>query len=298
LSEPLSNPAVVPQTVSVVIPVYHEAQIIGRVVAGVKSALEAYPGSEVIVVDDGSQDGSGQAAAQAGARVIRHPYNKGNGAAIKTGIRAAQGHIIVFMDGDGQHDPADIPRMMQCMNDYEMVVGARSPRSYSDLDRRMANRVYNVLASYICGAKVVDLTSGFRAVRADLAKKFCHLLPNTFSYPSTMTIVMIKAGYSVLFIKIEVSRRVGASKIRIVNDGFRFLVIIFRIATLFEPLKIFLPIGLLVLLPGALLAAYRLFVGRPWTLPIMISVSVGFLIIVLGLISEQIALLRTVQFDR
>ena len=284
--------------VSVVIPAYHEAEIIGQVVAGVKKTLEPYPGSEVLVIDDGSTDGTPEAAEAAGARVIRHPYNKGNGAAVKTGIRSAQGDIIVFMDGDGQHNPVDIPRLLKHTGAYDMVVGARSTKSFSNWDRRLANRVYNVLATYICGFRVLDLTSGFRAVRADLARKFCHLLPNTFSYPSTMTIVLLKGGYNVRFISIEASRRVGTSKIRILRDGFRFVIIIFKVATLFEPLKIFLPIGLMVLLPGAFYAIYKLIIGRPWTLPIVISVSVGCLIIALGLISEQIALLRTVQFDR
>lgn len=284
--------------VSVVIPAYREEAVIGRVVARVGEMLGAYPGSEVLVIDDGSPDGTGAAAALAGARVIRHPYNKGNGAAIKTGIRSASGDVIVFMDGDGQHDPADIPRLLEHMDCYEMVVGARSQGSYSELHRRLANLAYNRLATYICGACVMDLTSGFRAVRADLARKFCHLLPNKFSYPSTMTIVMFKAGYSVRYVSIEVAKRVGTSKIRVVRDGFRFLVIIFKIATLFEPLKVFLPLGLLVLLPGVVYAIHKLIIGRPWTLPIMISVSMGCLVIVLGLISEQIALLRTVQFDR
>jgi glycosyltransferase involved in cell wall biosynthesis len=298
MPEARSESPVLQKKITVVIPAFHEEAVIGSVVARVIDALRPYAASEVLVIDDGSPDGTGAAAAAAGARVIRQPYNKGNGAAIKTGIRNAQGDIIVFMDGDGQHDPADIPRLVAPMDQYEMVIGARSPRSVSEWHRRQANRFYNVLATYICGTCVLDLTSGFRAVRADLARKFCHLLPNRFSYPSTMTIVMLKAGYSVRFVTIDTTARVGRSKLNPVRDGLRFLFIIIKVATLFEPLKIFLPIGLLTLLPGVVLAIYRLIIGRPWTLPIVISVSVGALIIVLGLISEQIALLRTVQFDR
>ena len=284
--------------ISIVIPAYNEEEIIGQVIARLKPVVAPYNDCEILVIDDGSSDGTAVAAEAAGAAVIRHPYNKGNGAAVKTGIRNARGDIIVFMDGDGQHDPADIPRLLQHMDLYDMVIGARDRQSFSTWERRLANHAFNLLASYISGTRVPDLTSGFRVIRADLARKFCHLLPNGFSYPSTMTIVLLKAGYSVRFENIVVSKRVGTSKINVFNDGFRFLTIIFKIATLFEPLKIFLPIGLAVLLPGAVLALYRLFIGRPWTLPIVISVSVGMLIIVLGLISEQIALLRTVQFDR
>ena len=284
--------------ISVVIPAYQEVAIIGEVVAKTKKVLGSFETFEILVIDDASTDGTGEAAEQAGARVIRHPYNKGNGAAIKTGIRNARGDIIVFMDGDGQHDAGDIPRLLEYMDVYDMVIGARSPRSYQDWRRKNANRAYNVLATYICGTSVLDLTSGFRVVRADLARKFCHLLPNTFSYPSTMTIVMFKAGYSVRFMTIDVAKRVGASKINILRDGFRFLTIIFKVAVLFEPLKVFLPIGILMLLPGVVLAIHKLAIGQSWTEPVVISISVGVLVIVLGLISEQIAMLRTVQFDR
>lgn len=288
----------VEKKITVVIPAYQEAKVIGQVVTKTLEVLAAFPQAEVLVVDDASTDDTGRIAEQAGARVIRHPYNKGNGAAIKTGIRAAQGDVIVFMDGDGQHDPADIPRLVEPIGVYDMVIGARSPRSYHDVGRKNANRAYNVLASYICGAAVLDLTSGFRAVRADLARKFCHLLPNTFSYPSTMTIVMFKAGYNVKFVPIEVGRRVGQSKINIIRDGFRFLTIIFKVAVLFEPLKVFLPIGIVMLLPGLVLGFEKLVTGRSWTIAVTASLSIGALIIVLGLISEQIAMLRTVQFDR
>jgi len=284
--------------ISVVIPAYQEVAIIGEVVTKTKKVLGSFETFEILVIDDASTDGTGEAAEQAGARVIRHPYNKGNGAAIKTGIRNARGDIIVFMDGDGQHDAVDIPRLLDYMDVYDMVIGARSPRSYQDWRRKNANRAYNVLATYICGTSVLDLTSGFRAVRADLARKFCHLLPNTFSYPSTMTIVMFKAGYSVRFVSIDVTKRVGASKINIFRDGFRFLAIILKIAVLFEPLKVFLPIGVLMLLPGVAVGIRRLLIGQSWTEAVVISISMGGLVIVLGLISEQIALLRTVQFDQ
>jgi glycosyltransferase involved in cell wall biosynthesis len=229
--------------------------------------------------------------------VVRHPYNKGNGAAIKTGIRNAQGDVLVMMDADGQHDPADIGRLVAPIGEYDMVVGARQGAD-QQWHRRLANGLYNLLATYLAGFPILDLTSGFRAIRRDLALSFCYLLPNTFSYPTTLTLAVIRAGYSLKYEPIRVQRRVGKSKIKLLRDGVRFLVIMTRIATVFSPLKIFLPVGLAVFLPGFIYAIYKLIVHRPWTLPIVISVSVGTLIVMLGLISEQIALLRMGQIDR
>lgn len=284
--------------ISVVIPAYNEAAIIGPVVRGVREALDGRR-VEVLVVDDGSADGTAAVAREAGARVLRQPYNKGNGAAVKAGIRAAAGDVIVLMDGDGQHDPADIPRLVGPIADegYDMVVGARVKGS-QQWHRALANGIYNRFASYLTGFVVEDLTSGFRAVRRRLAVQFCYLLPNTFSYPTTLTMAVVRAGYSLKYEPIQAAPRVGKSKIKLLRDGTRFLVIMTRIAVLFSPLKIFLPVGLAVFLPGFFYAVYKLIVRRPWTLPIVISVSIGALIVMLGLISEQIALLRFQQIDR
>jgi glycosyltransferase involved in cell wall biosynthesis len=282
---------------TVLLPAYHEERVIGRVVAGIR---ELYPDPaevEVLVVDDGSKDGTAAVAAAAGARVVRHPYNKGNGAAIKTGIRAARGDVIVMMDADGQHSPPDIPRLLYPINEgYDMVVGARS-RSSQKWYRLLVNTVYNVLASYLTSFRIEDLTSGFRAIRCDLALQFCYLLPNTFSYPTTLTMAVIKAGYSLKYVEIHTAERVGKSKIRLFRDGARFLLIMTKIAVLFSPLKVFLPIGLLVFLPGFVYAIYKLIIHRPWTLPIVISVSVGTLIVMMGLLAEQIAMLRMQHID-
>ena len=282
---------------TVLLPAYHEERVIGRVVADIR---ELYPDPaevEVLVVDDGSKDGTAAAAAAAGARVVCHPYNKGNGAAIKTGIRAARGDVIVMMDADGQHNPPDIPRLLKPINEgYDMIVGARGPGSQKWY-RLLANTIYNVLASYLTGFRVEDLTSGFRAIRRDLALQFCYLLPNTFSYPATLTMAVIKAGYSLKYVEIHAAERVGKSKIRLFRDGARFLLIMARIAMLFSPLKVFLPMGLLVFTPGFLYAIYKLFIRRPWTLPIVISVSVGVLIVMMGLLAEQIAMLRMQHID-
>jgi glycosyltransferase involved in cell wall biosynthesis len=282
---------------TVLLPAYHEERVIGRVVAGIRELYPHPAAVEVLVVDDGSKDGTAEAAAAAGARVVCHPYNKGNGAAIKTGIRAARGDVIVMMDADGQHNPPDIPRLLDPINEgYDMVVGARSPDS-QQWYRLLVNTIYNVLASYLTSFRVEDLTSGFRAIRRDLALQFCYLLPNTFSYPTTLTMAVIKAGYSLKYIEIHAAQRVGKSKIKLFRDGARFLIIMTKIAVLFSPLKVFLPIGLLVFLPGFMYAIYKLIIHRPWTLPIVISVSVGTLIVMMGLLAEQIAMLRMQHLD-
>jgi glycosyltransferase involved in cell wall biosynthesis len=282
---------------SIVLPAYNEAEVIGQVIAGIRQLHPDSEEVEVLVVDDGSTDDTAELATAAGARVIRHPYNKGNGAAIKTGIRSAQGDILVLMDADGQHDPTEIERVSAPVGEYDMVVGAREGADQR-LHRRLANTLYNLLATYLTGFPIRDLTSGFRAIRRDLALSFCYLLPNTFSYPTTLTLAVVRAGYSLRYEPIRVRKRVGRSKIRLLRDGMRFLLIMIRIITVFSPLKVFLPVGLAVFMPGFLYAIYRLIIHRPWTLPIVISVSIGTLIVMLGLISEQIALLRMSQIDR
>lgn len=275
--------------ISVIVPAYNEAKAIGGVL---QSILDLPLNIELIVVDDGSTDDTAEVARAHGARVIRHPTNRGNGAAVRTGIRNAHGDIIVFMDADGQHNPQDILRLTDEMESYDMVVGAR-PWNSGMWHRNIANAIYKAFASYITGFHVKDLTSGFRAIRASLAKSLCYLLPNTYSYPTTMTLAVAKAGYGIKYIPIEVRKRAaGSSKISLVSDGMRFFVIMAKITTLFSPLKVFGPIGILVALPGFLYAIYRFVIGKAWTIPITISLTMGALILVLGLISEQIATLR------
>lgn len=282
---------------TVILPAYNEAKIIAQVVAGIRQIYTNPEEVEVLVIDDGSTDGTGEVAASAGARVLRHPYNKGNGAAVKTGIRSARGEVLVMMDADGQHGPADIERLVAPIAEYDMVVGARLKGS-QQWHRRLANSVYNAFASYLTSFPIQDLTSGFRAIKRSLALQFCYLLPNTFSYPTTLTMAVVRGGYSLRYVKIETAPRVGHSKIRLLQDGLRFPLIMIKIATLFNPLKVFLPLGLLTFLPGVLYAIYRLFIGERWTIPIVISVSVGAAILSLGLISQQIALLRLQYIDR
>ncbi|MHC1741769.1 MAG: glycosyltransferase family 2 protein [Syntrophobacteraceae bacterium] len=281
------------QKVSVVIPAYNEGGIIGKVIGQVREVLDSHQlDHEIIVVDDGSKDSTAEDAAAAGAKVVRHPYNIGNGAAVKRGVRQANGDVIVLMDGDGQHDPKDIMRLLAHIPDYEMVVGARTKESEAQAHRNLANKIYNSLASYIAGRTVEDLTSGFRAIDARVAKRVAYLFPRGFSYPSTVTIALFHAGQSVKYVPIKASARVGKSKIRLLYDGFKFLLILARLGTLFTPLRLFLPLSAIVFYPGFFYAIYKLVIGKPWTLPIVISITGGLLIFALGLLSEQIALLR------
>ena len=237
--------------VSVIIPAYNEEASILSVVERVQAAMtEIGCEYEILVIDDCSQDETGELAAQAGARVVTRPYNMGNGAAVKTGIRQARGQKIVFMDGDGQHAPEDIRRLLQELERHDMVVGARTSDSDSDIHRNLANKIYNGLASYVCDRKIEDLTSGFRAIRTEIAREFVHLLPNTFSYPTTITLALARSGYSFTYVPIKASRRVGKSKIRLVRDGLRFLLIIFKVTTLYSPLKIFVPVSVMMFLLG------------------------------------------------
>lgn len=275
--------------VSVVLPARNESAPIGSVVMRLRALL---PEAEVVVVDDGSNDGTGETATQAGARVVRHPYSKGNGAAIKSGARAATGNVIVFMDADGQHDPADIPALLARLDEgYDMVVGARQAGSQASLGRGLANRFYNRLASYMTGHKVDDLTSGFRAVRAEKFREFLYLLPNGFSYPTTSTMAFFRAGYSVAYEPIHAARRVGKSHIRPLHDGLRFLLIIFKIGTLYSPLKLFAPAAALMFLLGSLWYLHTFIHFGRFTNMSALLYTGSVVVFMMGLISEQITAL-------
>jgi glycosyltransferase involved in cell wall biosynthesis len=281
--------------VSVVMPAYNEEAVIGSILERLGS-IEAI--CEIVVVDDGSRDRTAEIAANYPVvRVVRHPYNMGNGAAVKSGIRAAQGDVIVLMDADGQHPPEEVPNLLEQMGPYDMVVCARNAHSEAAAHRRVANGVFNWYASYIVGRRVPDLTSGFRAMRASIAKNFVYLLPNGFSYPTTITIAFFRAGYSVKYQPFASPARVGKSKIRPLSDGVRFLLTLTRLAVLFVPLKIFLPISLLFMLSGGgyillLLGLEQRFSGFGGLI-----VSIGIILFMLGLISEQIALLRLMNSE-
>jgi len=275
--------------VSFVIPAKNEGASISAVVTKIS---ENYPSAEVIVVNDGSDDDTATLAERAGARVISHPYAKGNGASVKTGARAASNEIIVFMDGDGQHDPADAERLLATLaSGYDMVVGARKRGSQASVGRATANGLYNNLASFMTGHKVADLTSGYRAVRANKFKEFLYLLPNGFSYPTTSTMAFFRAGYSVAYEPIVAAKREGESHLKPWKDGLRFLIIIFKIGTLYSPLKLFVPISMLFFLAGSLWYGYTFSALGRFTNMSTLLFSGGIFVFLMGLISEQITAL-------
>ncbi|MBY4598089.1 glycosyltransferase family 2 protein [Ottowia caeni] len=282
------NPSAVP-TFSIVLPAKNEANAIARVV---RALVSAHPQAEVIIVDDGSSDDTAEVARSAGACVISHPYSKGNGASIKTGARAVTAEVIVFMDADGQHDPADIPRLLEKMNQgHDMVVGARQKGSQASIGRGLANGLYNSLASWMTGHRVEDLTSGFRAVRASKFREFLYLLPNGFSYPTTSTMAFFRAGYSVAYVPIHASKRIGKSHVRLLRDGTRFLLIIFKIGSLYSPLKLFGPVALFLwaLATGWYVYTYST-MGRFTNMSALFYTG-GVVTFMMGLISEQITAL-------
>jgi len=274
-----------PRDVSVIIPAYNEEEGIASVVAGV---LAGGAWREVLVVDDGSTDRTAERAASAGARVLRHPYNKGNGAAVKTGVREAKGDVVLLMDADGQHDPADAARIVAPVGVHDMVIGARSARD-QDLVRALGNGVFKAVASWLTGRPIPDLTCGFRAARRDRMLEVLHLLPNGFSYPTTSCLAFLKAGHNVAFEPIRARPRVSASKVRLTRDGVRFLLIIFKIVTLYSPLKIFFPLSAAALLLGTGYAIWNVhYYGKiPMGAGLLIQLAV--VVFLFGLISEQIA---------
>jgi len=282
-----------PRMVSIVIPAFNEGRTIGRIVC---AAREQCPAAEIVVVDDASTDDTAEQAAAAGANVIRRPYNVGNGAGVKTGVRASTGDVVVVLDGDGQHDPADIPRLLAHIGPYDMVIGERARTGQQNATRWLGNAVLNRLGTYLVGVEMRDLTSGFRAMRRDVLVELLHLLPNRFSWPTTSALAFAKGGYHVRFVPITVNKRTtGRSSQQLLPNGVKFFLIILRIATLFSPLRIFFPISLLLELLAAVAYGWSVARGAPWLhLPpstVMFFLG-GIVLFLFGLISEQIASLR------
>lgn len=283
---------------SIVIPAKNEEAGLARLLP---TLCQQYPDAELIVVDDGSTDSTVAVCNNAGVRVISHPYSKGNGAAVKTGARAARGDYIVFMDGDGQHDPADVQRLLYRMEEgYDLVVGARSGLSdQASIVRWSANNLYNRLAGWMVNREIPDLTSGFRCVSRRKFRDFLYLLPNGFSYPTTSTMAFFRAGYSVGFVPISVSPRVGSSHINLLRDGVRFFLIIFKIGTLYSPLKVYFPVAAVISGLGMLnyvilsLTSDSLRVTNMSTLLILS----GVIIFLIGLLAEQLTNLQYKESD-
>lgn len=276
-------------SLSIIIPAKNESGAIGDVVAEIR---RLHADAEILVVDDGSEDDTARLAKAAGASVLSHPISLGNGAAIKSGARAARGDVLVMMDGDGQHRPADINDLVAKLDEgYDMAIGARDPGSHAGIGRLAANGLYNVFASLISGHRILDLTSGFRASRADYFRKFLYLLPNGFSYPTTITMAFLRSGFPVTFVPITAEERKGKSHIRPIRDGLRFLAIIFKIATLYAPLKVFLPISGFFFVSGIGYYGYTFITMGRFTNMSMLVLSAAVIIFLIGLISEQITAL-------
>lgn len=275
--------------VSVVIPACNEAGAIADVVAGLR-ALGAW--HEILVVDDGSSDETGARATSAGAGVIRHPYRKGNGAAVKSGIRRATGEYILIIDGDGQHQPADAVRLVARLGEYDLVVGARVSSTQAGTTRRAGNAVLNALASFLTEREIPDLTSGFRAARRSCLEEFLHLLPNGFSTPTTTTLAFIRAGYNVAFEPVEARSRVGTSKIRLSSDGPKFVLIMFRVMTIFSPLRIFVPLAVGSSIAGLIYALWTIAWEGKIPNGAVLLLMFGVVVFLVGLVSEQISALR------
>jgi glycosyltransferase involved in cell wall biosynthesis len=279
-----------PQTrysLSIILPARNEA---GNLPVLLDELRDRFPDAERIVVDDGSTDDTAIIAEQHGAHAVRHPYGMGNGAAIKSGARIARGDVLVFMDADGQHDPAEIDHLLTRLNKgYDMIVGARNSSSQASVGRLAANTFYNRLASWVTNHRVRDLTSGFRAVRADKFRQFLYLLPNGFSYPTTITMAFFRAGYTVDYLPIQTRPRGGKSHIRPMRDGLRFVLIIFKIGTLYSPLKVFAPTSFVFALLGLIRYIWTYIEFNRFTNMSLLLFTASALIFLMGLISEQIS---------
>ena len=278
-----------PRSVSVVIPACNEAAAIDDVVREL-SGVATW--CEILVIDDGSSDDTGARATAAGARVVRHPYTKGNGAAVKTGIRAASGEYVLILDGDGQHRPADAGRIAARLGEYDLVVGARAPGTQAGLTRRAGNAALNGLASFLTEREIPDLTSGFRAARRECLLEFLHLLPNGFSTPTTTTMAFLRAGYNVAFEPVDARPRVGTSKIRLSRDGPKFVLIMMRVMTIFSPLRIFLPISIVSLITGIAYAIYTIVDQGKIPNGAVLLIMFAVIVFLVGLVSDQVAALR------
>ena len=274
---------------SIIVPAYDEGAAVADVVAALRACA---PWKEILVIDDGSTDETGRWAQDAGACVIRHPYNKGNGAAIKTGIRHATGEWILILDADGQHQPDDAVRLVGWLGEYDLVIGARSPESQATAARRLGNDLLNALAGHLAERKIPDLTSGFRAARREHLMEFLHLLPNGFSTPTTTTLAFLRAGYNVRFEPVEARQRAGQSKIRLARDGARFFLILLKVVTIFSPLKVFVPISAAAFGLGVVYGVWTVYQDSRIPNGAVLLLMFAVVVFLVGLVSEQVATLR------
>ncbi len=282
--------------VSIVLPAKNEAKNLRKFLP---ELVESYPESEIIVVNDGSSDDTSGVCKENGVVEYKHPYSKGNGASIKSGASVASGDVIVFMDGDGQHRVSDIaPLLGKIDSGYDMAVGARDNKSQASFGRLAANKIYNHVAGWMVGHNIPDLTSGLRAVNAKKFRSFLYMLPNGFSYPTTITMAFFKAGYSIAYVDIKAEKREGDSHINLWKDGTRFLLIIFKVGTLYSPIKIFFPFSMFLFLSGVLYYGYTYFSEGRFTNMGMLLFSTSLVVFLMGLVSEQITTLLYSKLDK
>lgn len=275
--------------ISIIIPARNEGDSLSILLPDL---VKRYPGVEVIVVNDHSNDGTEEVCRKHEVKLVNKPYHTGNGAAVKAGVREATGEILVFMDADGQHLPGEIHALLEKLDDgFDMVVGTRSDSAQASIFRLIVNKLYNILASWITSQSILDLTSGFRAARADKFREFLHLLPNGFSYPTTITMAFFRAGYSVSYVPVSVRPRIGSSHIHPLKDGVRFLLIIFKIGTLYSPLKFFAPMSFLIFSTGLVYYLYTYFTDTRFTNMSALLFTTAILVFFIGIVSEQLTML-------
>jgi len=277
---------------SIIIPAYNEEKGILDVLNQLKHFRGLY---EIIIVDDGSTDKTYELIRNLNFKIIRHPYNKGYGAALKTGIRNSESDVLLFMDADGQHQPDDIERILEYIGTYDMVVGKRTKSSNVSLLRRIGKKIMSWVANYLSGREIPDLNSGFRAIKKDVVKEFMHILPNSFSFTTTITLACMLAGYSVHYIPIHAPERVGKSKIKPFKDGYNFIILMIRTVNLFNPLKVYLPVSIVLFLLGSFDLLYEFFQNFNVSSASILLILSSILIFFIGILSDQISLMRRIN---
>lgn len=273
---------------TVIIPAYNEEEGIVSVIKALNNIADK---CEIIVVDDGSSDNTRKLASETGARIIHHPYNKGYGASLKTGIRNAKTDVVLLMDADGQHKPDDAFKLLQYMDEYDMVVGSRTSNSHVSTLRKPGKKILSIVANYLAGTKIPDLNSGFRAIRKSMVMDFMHILPNGFSFTTTITLAALTSGYSVKYVPIDAPKRVGKSKIKPFRDGFRFIMLIVRTISLFNPMKVALPVSVFFIFSGLAYAIDTIISTNHIASGALLALIAGTIIFFFGIIADQISVL-------
>ncbi|MDY0094409.1 MAG: glycosyltransferase family 2 protein [Candidatus Vecturithrix sp.] len=285
-------------SMTVIVPVYNEEGAIAQTLDELLPNIENN-GWQLIVVNDGSNDGTGQILEHYGnrLRVINHPYNRGYGAALKTGIRAANTELMAICDSDGQHRPEDLMLLYKEASGADIVIGERAPGSRNDLFRVPGKWLLRHAANFIVGRKIADLNSGLRIFRRAFIKKILHLMPEGFSFTSTSTVAAIKMGFLIKFVPIQTRKRIGTSSVRQVRHGFMVLMLILRLAVLFSPLRIFMPIsaaltGLGVVYALYVIATVRLTLANGALFCLLAALMIFFF----GLVVDQISVMRRERY--